>query len=78
MYIGFWALKLVCTQYGLCNPQECKNNLYYILFKSGRADIVFQLGSEKGFMELPKGCWLWALALSYHGTPSLKSSLGVL
>jgi hypothetical protein len=68
MYIGFWALNLVCMQYGFCglgSPQECENNLYFILFYLSRAKVgnVFQLGLEQGFFGAPQGLPVVGLGL---------------
>ena len=76
MCIGFWALKLRCTQYGFCGQgslQECNDNCF---FEVGRGRQYFSVGIKNVFMGLLNGCKLWVLTLILSGGPLLKKLVG--
>ena len=49
IYIGFWALKVMCTQYGICSQAAIKN-ARAIFFQSwaGRAIVFGQVQKFPG------------------------------
>lgn len=73
--LAYWALKLMCTQYGLCGPgglQECKDNF---IFWAGWS--MFSGRVHKRFCRVAQGLQVtYPQPLCYHGTPSLKRALG--
>ena len=46
MYIGFWALKVKYTQYGICNQAAFKNARAMFFLKLGWAGNNFRSGSK--------------------------------
>ena len=46
IYIGFWALKVKCTQYGICSQAAFKNARTMFFSKLGGVGSSFQSGSK--------------------------------
>ena len=71
MYIGFWALKLMCTQYGLYWTRQLSRMQRLFFLKSG--------GVGWGVFPshvLPKGCRLWASAIILSWDPFFRKLVG--
>jgi hypothetical protein len=75
--IGFWTLKVKCTQYGFCGQAAFKNarGFFFIEVERGRQQFsgwITDLWSFSSFVGLPKGVGSWALTLILE-TPPLES-----
>ena len=46
IYIGFWTLKVKCTEYGICNQAALKNARAKFFLKLGGASSSFRSGSK--------------------------------
>ena len=75
--IGFWALKLRCTQHELCgidDLQKCKETLLLMVGGAGQRTYFDQVQNKRSW--LPEGCKSRAPALIPFKGPFIKKLVG--